>query len=226
MDKVQWEAKSEYQYISNFKILQTAFDRNGVKRHVDVQKLVKGKYQDNLEFLQWIKAYFDIKKGTLDEGYDPIARRRVSGTSMTKTTTTSTPSSNNQTKPIQTSGVTAAAKSALAARIATKTAATSTVITNPPPTVQTHHTSGGSDSESKRIEELNARIAELEAQIRDDVVTNENLTTERDFYFKKLRDVEILCQQTPEPKPEFVLEICHILYAVEEGFEGPTEAQE
>lgn len=63
--KVKWQAKFDYEYVENFKILQSAFDKNGIKKHIDVSflhfylnkyfikqvdKLVKAKYQDNLEF--------------------------------------------------------------------------------------------------------------------------------------------------------------------------------
>ncbi len=54
----------------------------------------------------------------------------------------------------------------------------------------------------------------------------ENLAKERDFYFKKLRDIEVLCQRIPEPKPTIVVDITEILYAVEEGFEGPADHDE
>ena len=40
-------------------VLQQAFSKVGIERHVEVDKLVRGKYQDNLEMLQWIKTYFD-----------------------------------------------------------------------------------------------------------------------------------------------------------------------
>lgn len=40
-------------------------------------KLIKGKYQDNLEFLQWIKRYFDLHYGGGDK-YDALERRRES----------------------------------------------------------------------------------------------------------------------------------------------------
>lgn len=58
--KVKWGAKFDYEFVENYKILQNAFAKNGVKKHIDVDKLVKAKYQDNLEFCQWIKRYFDL----------------------------------------------------------------------------------------------------------------------------------------------------------------------
>jgi hypothetical protein len=30
-------------------------------QHIDVPKLIRAKYQDNLEFLQWFKRYFEGK---------------------------------------------------------------------------------------------------------------------------------------------------------------------
>lgn len=57
---MKWQAKSEYEFIENFKLLQQAFARNDIKKHIEVEKLSKAKYQDNLEFLQWLKRYFDI----------------------------------------------------------------------------------------------------------------------------------------------------------------------
>ena len=72
MNKVNWKAKNEYEFINNLKILQTAFDKVGVKRYVEVEKLAKAKYQDNLEFIQWLKRYYDLNCG--DRGKDYNAR--------------------------------------------------------------------------------------------------------------------------------------------------------
>ena len=60
--------------MENYKILQQAFDKNGVKRHIDVNKLIKAKYQDNLEFCQWLKAFFE--KNYNGEPYDAVNRRK------------------------------------------------------------------------------------------------------------------------------------------------------
>ena len=38
-----------------------------------MEKLVKAKYQDNLEFAQWMKRYFDLNGGSKE--YDAVARR-------------------------------------------------------------------------------------------------------------------------------------------------------
>jgi len=72
--KVKWGAKFDYEYVENYKILQSAFDKNGIKKHIDVDKLVKAKYQDNLEFCQWLKRYFDLNYS--GEPYDARARRK------------------------------------------------------------------------------------------------------------------------------------------------------
>ena len=55
MKKVNWGAKDEYAMICKYKLLQSAFDRARVSKPVDVNRLIRGKYQDNLEFMQWFK---------------------------------------------------------------------------------------------------------------------------------------------------------------------------
>jgi len=75
MKRVNWQAKNDYEYVSNYKLLQAAFDKHNIRRHIDVDKLIRGKYQDNLEFCQWLKAFFDqtvSSSGALDRDYDPV----------------------------------------------------------------------------------------------------------------------------------------------------------
>src|SRR5271156_5520624 len=53
------------------------FTRHQIDRPINVEKLIKCKMQDNLEFLQWTKRFWDqyFPGGE----YDAIARRKASG---------------------------------------------------------------------------------------------------------------------------------------------------
>lgn len=36
ISKINWKAKNDYEFINNLKILQNAFDKIGIKKHVEV----------------------------------------------------------------------------------------------------------------------------------------------------------------------------------------------
>ena len=57
MSKVKFNAKTEYEFRHNYKILQHVFVKNSITKTIDVEKLIRCKLQDNLELLQWIKRY-------------------------------------------------------------------------------------------------------------------------------------------------------------------------
>lgn len=44
---------------------------------VPIERLVKGRFQDNFEFVQWFKKFFDANYS--GEEYDPVAARGGSG---------------------------------------------------------------------------------------------------------------------------------------------------
>ena len=71
---MNWGAKHEYEFVNNFKVLQKAFEKNNVLRNIEVGKLVKAKYQDNLEFLQWMKRFHDLNSSGAD--YDAVSKRK------------------------------------------------------------------------------------------------------------------------------------------------------
>jgi len=59
------------------------------------------------------------------------------------------------------------------------------------------------------------------------------LERERDFYFNKLRDIEVMLQQEVEAKPDLEQEengligrLQAVLYSTEEGFEIPQDEAE
>lgn len=59
MARVKFNASADYAYLDNFKILSNAFRKHHVDRPIPVEQLVKCKMQDNLEFLQWTKRFWD-----------------------------------------------------------------------------------------------------------------------------------------------------------------------
>merc|ERR1719323_16197 len=59
LKRVKFNSKQEHENINNFKLLQAAFKKMNVDQAVDVDKLSKQKFQDNFEFLQWYKKFFD-----------------------------------------------------------------------------------------------------------------------------------------------------------------------
>ncbi len=58
LHKLKWQAKLEPEYIHNFKIVQEAFDKKQIAKNIPVDRLIKGKNQDNLEFLQWMHTFW------------------------------------------------------------------------------------------------------------------------------------------------------------------------
>merc|ERR1719397_1365149 len=53
----------------------------------------------------------------------------------------------------------------------------------------------------------------------------ENLERERDFYFGKLRDIEVIITSSGDEKAELSQKILDVLYATEDGFAIPDESE-
>jgi RP/EB family microtubule-associated protein len=80
MSKVDFTVKQEFEYMKNWKVLQEGFQKAGVKKMIPVEKLIKAKYQDNLEFLQWMYQYaHQVYNGDCDNPqYSALERRSKS----------------------------------------------------------------------------------------------------------------------------------------------------
>jgi RP/EB family microtubule-associated protein len=74
LQKVKWNTQMEVDFISNFKVLQSCFEHLGILKNIDIQRLVRAKYQDNLEFAQWMKRELGPKIA-LNNRYNPFQRR-------------------------------------------------------------------------------------------------------------------------------------------------------
>ena len=106
--QVDFNAKNDYEYINNYKILQAAFTKLAIDKvrycsllhqhdkfactvltpcylqHIEVNKLIRARPLDNIEFMQWLKSYFDSHSNGQNLNYDAAARRASSKTGGVK----------------------------------------------------------------------------------------------------------------------------------------------
>ncbi|XP_048405811.1 microtubule-associated protein RP/EB family member 1-like isoform X2 [Stegostoma tigrinum] len=203
LKKVKFQAKLEHEYIHNFKLLQAAFKRMGVDKIIPVDKLVKGKFQDNFEFVQWFKKFFDANYDGKD--YDPILARQ-----------------GQEAGPPPNHGDQGFSKPK-------KTLSTGTTVTqkvHPTPKVTTPKPVSGAPKRAAMVGNGDAQVAELAQQINVLKITVEDLEKERDFYFGKLRNIELICQENEQDNDPVIQRIVEILYATDEGFAVPDVADE
>ncbi|CAG2213690.1 MAPRE [Mytilus edulis] len=176
LKKVKFNTKLEHEYIQNFKLLQNAFKKSQTDKVIPVDRLVKGRFQDNFEFVQWFKSVFDANYQGNE--YDAVAARDGQQVGAT-------------TKP---------------------TNRVSPAVKKPPP--QRQPVGGAGDS---------GKVEELKQQLNEMRLTIEGLEKERDFYFGKLRDIEITCQEYEQENLPALKSVCDILYQTEDGFAPPED---
>ncbi|XP_030388440.1 microtubule-associated protein RP/EB family member 2 [Scaptodrosophila lebanonensis] len=64
--RVKMGAKLEHEFLHNLKLFQAAFTRLKLDKTVPIDRLMKGRFQDNFEFLQWFKKFFDSQAPGLE----------------------------------------------------------------------------------------------------------------------------------------------------------------
>ncbi|CAH1279963.1 unnamed protein product [Diabrotica balteata] len=214
LKRVKFRTNLEHEYIQNFKILQASFKKMSVDKIVPIDRLVKGRFQDNFEFLQWFKKFFDANyKGT---DYDALGARAGEqlgqggsnaprGQSLMLRRPNATPSA-HVLQPQQTSPT----KPKPAIRAMPKVNAVKPTAAKP---ISNRPQAG----DAGKIDELANQVAEFK-------LTVDGLEKERDFYFGKLRDIEVMCQECEDGNP-IIQKILDVLYATEEGFAPPDEVE-
>ncbi|CAH8335620.1 unnamed protein product [Eruca vesicaria subsp. sativa] len=201
MHKVNFDAKSEYEMIQNYKVLQDVFNKLKITKYVEVSKLVKGRPLDNLEFMQWLKKYCDSVSGGGGQLHNYHALERREGCKGGKEATKRAAATQQSSK-----------SSSSSSSVASRPSSSNGNRRHDPPSSNTgnHHSSKATTSkQSKPVPAAyDEKITELKLYI-------DSLENERDFYFSKLRDVEILCQNPDAEHLPLVGSIKRILYAAD-----------
>ncbi|CDJ35992.1 microtubule-associated protein RP/EB family member 3, putative [Eimeria mitis] len=234
MNKVKWGAKHEYEFVHNYKLLQAAFDAHDVHKHIEVNRLVKAKYQDNLEFLQWFKAFCDRQAAlyATDVPYDPVERRKlgigpfpvwapVGGDGGAKKPSAAYAASTATTRPA------AGAQPSTRCRVQQQQ----------PQKQQPAGAGAGTDAASgalgKRLQQQQpqqrsredaAAAAAAAAAVETLQGELQQAVLERDFYYGKLRRIEILCGVQGQTSLS-VEAVQAILYAKDHPDEQPEAAE-
>jgi RP/EB family microtubule-associated protein len=221
LQKVNFDARTQPECVANFKVLQSVFDKESIPKYIDVPKLLNAKFQDNLEFLQWLKQYFD--KNYAGQEYNAVERKewaraqykkghKFAGGARTSGPSAAAPASKPVTKP-------AAAPVRTKPAVAAKPTVTSTSTASkksPPVGGRTVNNA----AQSTAADESAAVIAQMQA-------TMEGLEKERGFYFGKLREIEIMCQDENAEVDVAKLkeQILNILYQTDDNaeFQPPDE---
>ncbi|EFA80121.1 microtubule-associated protein EB1 [Heterostelium album PN500] len=291
LSKVNYNAKYDYEYIKNFNLLQETFVKLGVEKYqgaMDVDRMVTGRPQANLDFCQWMKKFFDLhyngepynalerrvmarcnyegdkpllaalgpnapkaplKTGTTTAGAatsksaaaKPVAAAAKPTTSTSlkptatsvkptetkpTTTTTTKPTTNKPTvfkptplaKPTATATTTAAAVPTSSPAVVPQTTVTTVVETVKvvDPTLL------------KELEEKREETEKLKEEIANLKITIEDIEKDRDFFYEKLRAVELYCQanETHEGASEIIKHILGVLYKTDETAADEEQPQE
>jgi len=237
LKRVKFSTQLEHEYIGNFKILQGVFKKLAVDKIVPVDRLVKGRFQDNFEFIQWFKKFFDANYDGSE--YDAFEVR--GGVQM---------GSGGSRAPMGGGGAggggalrgggVAARRPVLPPsgparggappqpRVSQQNGRTS-VTRGAPRNVPSGR---GSRSSSNQVEgrlsaDTAAQIEDLTTQVMDMRLMVEGMEKERDFYFGKLRDIEVVVTEAGDAGGAvFSNKVLDILYATEEGFAVPEDEQD
>ncbi|KAM2033607.1 hypothetical protein ACFX1T_015465 [Malus domestica] len=202
MHKVNFDAKTEYDMIQNYKVLQEVFNKLKIAKHLEVNRLVKGRPLDNLEFLQWLKRYCDsVNGGIMNENYNPVERRSKGG------------------KDRHPKGAQKISKSLQSSNLHNPGSGDTVGLnkTSGPKQGRPHAAAGGANS--SEVQALSKEITDLKLSV-------DLLEKERDFYFAKLRDIEILCQTSELEDIPMSVAVKKILYAADAKESPLAEAQE
>lgn len=234
MSKVSWEAKNDYEFITNYKVLQSGMNKLKINRVVEVERLCRGKYQDNLEFMQWLKGFCD--RHHIADGYDPVAAR-AKGKGASRASEMFGGSSSGAGSRASRSSAARTSRSSVrrstradgegppAAPLVTKDKENRS--SQQPPAAR-RPSKSSSEASSAAVAALQTKVATLEEGNSELKLSLDSVEKERDFYFEKLRDIEVLLQGKEtecagKPEAGLIDDVFKILYATTDEFVAVDE---
>lgn len=247
MNKVKFDTRLDYDHRQNLKVLQATFNRLGITKPIEVERLIKCRLQDNLELLQFLHKFW-LENKAVHGVYDAQSRRTSSSGSTQATRIGVAPDGRTSLlgSVVGAQGPRRSISSKLASRPASRTASGNTVRTataNSPAAVRPQRRStmeidslsvnpirpnleAECNTARKELEQANEELLEYRILL-------ESMETERNFYFNKLIEIETLIRNvtasvstshaTPMTVTELAAQVQEVLYTTEEGFQIADE---
>ncbi|KNC84232.1 hypothetical protein SARC_03533 [Sphaeroforma arctica JP610] len=191
MKRVKESATFEIDKISNLKVLQKAFMTVKVDKTVPIEALVRAKYQDNLEFVQWFRKFHEANGGDRMPSVEPTTASRPTSSGKPK----------SQTAPVATRRATGGGPIRTAT---TATPTTTTVVREVDPALIEENT-----KLKQEAEKVKGSLLALEKE--RDFYFNKLLTVEGICQ----------AEQDTAPGNELITRILAILYETDDGFAPP-----
>lgn len=207
MRRVKMAAKLEHDFMYNLKLFQSAFLKMNFDKTVPIDKLVKGRFQDNFEFLQWFKKFYDMhcndKENTANSGgslavVKPIRKASSATNLKVEISPVGGISSSKKTTPTSAPG---------ANSMRTKSSSTS-------------HLTPRSSQPSRPISPSSLEVlTESCNQLKEQISVAKN---DKDYYYNKLQQIETLCLECEKKNehPEWTKKVLGILYETKEADEA------
>ncbi|XP_037812871.1 microtubule-associated protein RP/EB family member 1-like [Lucilia sericata] len=191
LKKIKCNAKLEHEFLHNLKLFQAAFIKLNFDKSVPIDRLIKGKFQDNFEFLQWFKKFFDTHSAGKENLKVPAALAAAT---------------HNAPKPIRKPGTQPLGGAGATSKSATTK---SSEILKTPKSGQQHDERMVSPSSLRVLQETKEELNKQTLSIEQ----------ERNTYYKKLTEIEAILHESI--KNEVYVDWCNralaILYAVDDN---------
>lgn len=245
MSRVDFTVKHEYEYTKNWKLLQNGFQKAGIEKVIPVQRLIKARYQDNLEFLQWMYKYGrDTYNGDPDDPtYDAIGRRQKSkgGKDYTGSKNNNNNNRNNRMrgKENNRSNRPISASSRNQYRSQSQRGSVSSMTMNK----RNNNINNNNNNDAFNQRELEAlknenqqltesrnalQLKMTSLQQEHDELSNvaKDIEVERDFYFNKVVAIEQILKKEENQDTPLLKSIYELLYQTDEEQQGQQQQNE
>ncbi|XP_055614369.1 microtubule-associated protein RP/EB family member 1-like [Uranotaenia lowii] len=177
LKRIKYYTNLEHEFLLNLKLFQSTLVSMQVDKAVPIDRLVKGRFQDNFEFLQWFKKFFDANYDGKE--YDPQAARDHVPMGY---------GAPNVLKP------SLKGNSAASAPVG----AVKKAVTAAKPIRKEHNSPSKQLGKMKIVDEQQEQLNSLMTEKDDLVVRIQTMEMERDYYYQKLTQIEAIVNEEGE----------------------------